>query len=453
MRRLTVATWVLPLAAGLVSPWNVGAQSPGHDLLVSSRATNSVKRYDGRTGTFIGDFVAPGAAGLGATQELLWAPNGNLIVSGYLNDAVLEFHGKTGAFVGAYTSGYTLREPTKMTWGPDGDLYVSQWAGATTVVRFDGATGAFVEEVTGALDRPMQQAWDDEGTLYVTSFGSKDVRRFGSGSMAGEVFTSGWDLAGPVNLWFDDAGSLLVVDWQGGTVERFDASTGAYHSQFIGGLRNPEGWTYGPDGRLYVADWTGQRVNAYDAQSGELLEVFASGGGLGDPNSVLFLERFPDFSVTVSQTSLTVASGESGQVQVSIAPDRDIPFDGIVELGCGALHPTATCTFSPPSLTPGGSTVTATLTISAAASAGVGGSLLVAILMTGVAAAGVRGRIRHRWARAALVLLVPMLVTCGGGDPARIENQTVTRSISIHGTSGDLLHSVPLSLTLVGVAP
>lgn len=455
MLRIVRTSLLLLTLPGLISPPPSVAQSPGYDLLVSSRATNSVKRYDGMSGEYLGDFVEPGAGGLGATQEVLLAPNGNLIVSGRANNAILEFHPKTGAYVGAYTTGYTLRDPTKMTWGPDGDLYVSQWAGSNTVARFDGATGQFVEEVTPSLDRPMQHAWDDEGTLYVAIFGSKEVRRFASGATAGEVFTSGWALQGPVNLWFDAAGSLNVVDWPAGRVERFEASTGNYDSPYIQGMTNPEGWAYGPDGRLYIADWTAQRVNAYDPETGGFLETFASGGGVGDPNSILFIERFPDFRVEISQSSLTVASGGSGQVQISITPDRDLPFDDAVELSCSALHPGATCTFDPPSVTPGESPATAVLAISAASSAGASSaSLLAALLMAGMVAAAVRSAWRHIIDRAAIVLLAPFLLSCGGdGAPTRIEDQTVTRSVAVQATSGDVTHSASLSLTLTGVTP
>ena len=404
MLRMPRTPWILVALAWVAWPPGAAAQSPGYDLLVSSRATNSVKRYDGVTGEYVGDFVAAAAGGLGATQEVLFAPNGNLIVSGRANNAILEFHPKTGAYLGAYTSGYTLRDPTKMTWGPEGDLYVSQWAGSNTVARFDGATGQFVEEVTPSLDRPMQPAWDDEGTLYVAIFGSREVRRFGPGSTAGQTFTTGLALQGPVNLWFDEAGFLNVVDWTGGSVERFDASTGEYDGRYIQGMTNPEGWAYGPDGRLYVADWTAQRVNAYDPETGELLETFATGGGLGDPNSILFVERFPDFGVEISQPSLTLAAGASGQIQVSITPDRDIPFDEAVTLGCSSLHTAATCTFDPPSVIPGEDAATSVLTISATASAGSsGGSPLAVLLMVGLGAAALRRRWRLPISRVAVV--------------------------------------------------
>ena len=462
-------TWgviaVLILGWGTWDAAPSAAQSPGFDLLVSSRATNSVKRYDGVTGDYVGDFIAAGAGGLGATQEVLVAPNGNLIVSGRRSSAILEFHPKTGAFIGPYTSGYTLRDPTKMSWGPDGDLYVSQWAGSNTVARFDGESGSFIEEVTPSLDRPMQAAWDGEGALYVAVFGTGEVLRYDPLAGAGSPFTTGLTLQGPVNLWFEPSGTLTVVDWTGGTLERFDGATGEYRGRYVEGLSNPEGLAIGPDGRLYVADWTGQRVNAYDPDSGEFLETFASGGGLGDPNSILFIERFADFTIDASASALSVASGGSGEVMVSVAPDRDLPFDQPIQLSCQGLHDTASCAFDPPVLTPSDTAAASLLTISATA-AGDGPALfllplllLLALLGAAWRATSAQGPSRARAPRVrprvALVFsFFWLFASCGDdGGPIGPGNDTETRSVAIQATSGDITHSTNLSLTLTGVSP
>jgi len=99
---------------------------PRYDLLVSSRATSSVKRYDGETGAFLGDFIAPGAGGLSLTQEVRIGPDGSVFVTGRGNSTVLRFDRRTGTFLGPVTSGYPLDQPTKMTIA-EGRIYVSQW--------------------------------------------------------------------------------------------------------------------------------------------------------------------------------------------------------------------------------------------------------------------------------------------------------------------------------------
>ena len=57
----------------LAADEHVLSQSGRYDLLVSSRSTNSVKRYDGETGAYLGDFILPQAGGLNSLNlgELL----------------------------------------------------------------------------------------------------------------------------------------------------------------------------------------------------------------------------------------------------------------------------------------------------------------------------------------------------------------------------------------------
>ncbi|MEN8144459.1 MAG: NHL repeat-containing protein [Gemmatimonadota bacterium] len=274
---------------GLASGQETHADSDRPDLFVSSRNTNSVKRFDGATGEYLGDFVAPGSGGLSATQEVAFGPDGNLYVSGRGNPQILRFDGESGEFLGPFTSGYDLDEPTKMTFGPDGKLYVSQWGkNKRTVARFNAVTGVYVDEVTPALQEGMAHAWSEDGTLYVASYGSKDVRRFGPGAENLGVFTQGSELASAVNLWFGEDGDLFVLDWERGRVARFDGSDGSYEGVFIDGLEKAEGVTLGHDGALYICDWQKNQIHRYDAKTGEHLGIFASGGEMKQPNGLVF---------------------------------------------------------------------------------------------------------------------------------------------------------------------
>ena len=278
------------LCLGVGAATRVGAQSATPDLFVSSRNNSSVKRFDGRTGAFLGDFVPSGAGGLEATQEVAFGPDGNLYVSGRGNAHILEFDGHTGEFLGDFTSGYDLDNPTKMTFGPDGMLYVSQWGEQkSAVARFDARTGVFVDEATDiALQEGMAHVWDDEGRMYVASYTSKDVKRFDADGRLIDVFVGPEHLSSAVNLWFGDGGDLFVVDWEAGKVLRYDGSTGAYKGVFISGMTRSEGVTLGQDGVLYICDWQENVIHRYDATTGEHLGIFAEGGGMLQPNGVVF---------------------------------------------------------------------------------------------------------------------------------------------------------------------
>lgn len=277
------------------------------DLLISSRGTDAIARYSGSDGTFIDLSISEGEGDLSAPQEMLLLDNGSLIVTGRFNEAILRFNLESGEYLGPFTSGYTLSEPTKTTFGPDGNLYVSQWGGQMNkVARFDGTTGAFIDEFTSTdLNFAMGHAWDEEGRLYVVNFGSRDVRRFDTDGSFIDVFASG-NLSGPVNLWFsDDYATLYVQDWTNGTVKRFNGETGAFIDVFISGLVRTEGFAYGADGLLYVADWAANVVNRYDAETGEFVDTFIDGDGVfTNPNSLFFLPLSVDSENAVPERSL-----------------------------------------------------------------------------------------------------------------------------------------------------
>lgn len=306
------------LSATLLAP-RAAAAIP--DLFVSSSLTHSVKRFDGATGTFLGNFILRRAGGLDNTQECIFGPDGHAYVVGFGNGAVLKFHGATGESLGAFTSGFTLSGPTKATYGPDGDLYVSQWGGTRRVVKFDAISGVFHGSVTNvAVTNGMGQAWDPAGNLYLAYWGTDGtdggVLRFDpAGNLLGSAVDPG-HLLGPVNVWFDDAGDLLVQDWTQGSFERFDAG-GQWKSTFVSGLTRTEGWTWGPDGKFYPCDWQLNTVNRYEAD-GAFDLVFASGANMSNPNDVTFGLEHP----VAAPTPLPL--GASGTVPAAFPnPFRD----------------------------------------------------------------------------------------------------------------------------------
>lgn len=262
-----------------------------YDLYVSSRNTNAVVRFNGQTGANLGNFVAPGAGGLSATQEVAFGYDGHLYVSGRGNTAILKFHKDTGAFLGKFTSGYALDNPTKMTFGPDSMLYVSQWGQTKSkVARFDGRTGAFVGEATSIdIIQGMGHTWDADGNLYVASFGSRNVQKFApAGNSMGDFTDPFVEVTGIVNVWFGDDGYLYAADWEFGGIRRFDGQTGAYKDNFITGMSRTEGFTFGPDSLLYLCDWKDNVIVQYNPETGARIKTFTSPQGVLQPNSLTF---------------------------------------------------------------------------------------------------------------------------------------------------------------------
>jgi sugar lactone lactonase YvrE len=289
VRRFRRDCRVLAVVFALCVVCGEAASQTSVELFVSSRNSNSVKRFDGMTGAYLGDFVATGSGGLSMTQEVRFGPDGSLYVSGRGDTSLLRYDGVTGEFLGNATKGYKLDNPTKMTFGPDGNVYVSQWgAQRNKVARFNAASGAFIDECTSTgLNEGSGHAWDADGNLYVACYGTHDVRKFDSTGAFLGVFTASGHLSGPVNLWFGHGGDLFVLDWALGSVLRFDGTTGAFQSVFLIGLQNAEGFAFGPDGLLYICDWTANNVKRFDS-TGSYLGVFTIGGNLLAPNSLVF---------------------------------------------------------------------------------------------------------------------------------------------------------------------
>jgi len=281
---------------------NIISQTTDYEMLVSSRNTHSVKRYNLQTGTYINDFISSGSGGLNTTQDIKTGPGGNILVSGRGNSAVLMYDKFSGSFINSFTNGYALDNPTKITFGPDGNLYVSQWGTANQkVVRFNGTTGNFVSEFTQSLNLPLGHTWDSEGNLYVACYGSRDVRKFDTSGNFISIFTESGYLQGPANLWFDNNENLFVVDWITGSVVQFNASSGAFIRIFVSGLQNAEGYSFGPDSNLYICDWSQNNIKKY-APNGSFLGIFTNQGNLLAPNSILIRETSP---IGIDEESIT----------------------------------------------------------------------------------------------------------------------------------------------------
>ena len=186
------------------------AQTVNAALLVANSKENSIFIFDETTGTVLGDFTTPGNGGLRAPDGLTFGPDGNLYVSmggsnelsllapDYPTDSAVLRFSPTGEFLGVAASGNGLSRPYGNAFGPDGNLYVSSFR-TNQILRFDGKTGAFIDVF----------ASDNNG-----GFGSLN------------------SLNGPNGLLFAPDGSLYVTTE--GTVNNPDGTLGfAYKSQVL----------------------------------------------------------------------------------------------------------------------------------------------------------------------------------------------------------------------------
>jgi streptogramin lyase len=285
-------------------------------FLVSSINTGQVLAYDSTTGAFNGVFVGAGSGGLSAPYELVFGPNGNLYV-GAPGVGVLEFNGTTGAFIAnlvpAGTAG--LNYPYGLTFGPNGNLFVaSRGSGPNQfgqILEFDGTTGVpigngvFVQGSSDGLHDPTDLTFGPNGNLFVVDSQTANVLEYNgtTGAFVTTFVTAGsGGLNTALGLTFGPNGNLFVTNNASGAsftgqVLEYNGTTGAFVTDFVsagsGGLNGPAGLVFGPNGNLFVTSYdgrTGGGVLEYDGTTGTFVRDFVTGGsgGLNDPLGVAF---------------------------------------------------------------------------------------------------------------------------------------------------------------------
>ena len=287
----------------LVAPDSDGPDNPSGLQLwntlmyISSSATDSVRRYNAfRDGAFVDDFVESGA--LFRPLSMVRGPDGDIYV-GSLGNSVLRFDGATGAFLDVFVSPGSggLIGPFGMGFGPDGNLYVGSRSNHS-VLRYDRNSGdfidAFVPTGSGGLAHPTAILFDAQGRLYVASESTDSVLRYdGQTGAFIDVFVSSGSggLGTPAGMTFGADGNLYVCSRGDDSVKRY-AADGGFVDTFVssgsGGLSNPYALVFGPDGNLFVASLATNNVLKYEGDTGAFIEVFASSDLFNQPTALLF---------------------------------------------------------------------------------------------------------------------------------------------------------------------
>ncbi|MEZ6059075.1 MAG: cadherin-like domain-containing protein [Planctomycetaceae bacterium] len=271
-----------------------------NDLIVASAflTGEGLYRYAGSDGSFSQFFSG---AELTNAYAVVIGPDGLLYAAGHGSDNVVRYNAATGAFVDTFVAAGSggLDRAAGLAFGADGNLYVSSQF-TDEVLKYDGTTGTFlgtfVTAGSGGVDAPTALQFRSDGYLYVSSYNTDAILRYDADTGAFVdtfVATASGGLNGPGDFAFGPDGNLYVSGTNS-VIKRFDGSTGAFIDDFVavgsGGLGESIGLEFGPDGNLYVSNFTQDEILVFDGSTGTLIGDYVSTGtgGLDGPTSLVF---------------------------------------------------------------------------------------------------------------------------------------------------------------------
>jgi DNA-binding beta-propeller fold protein YncE len=231
----------------------------------------------------------------------------NLYVASFGSNQVLKYSGTDGAPLGAFVTAGSggLIQPLGLVFSPwTGELLVGSSA-TGQVLKYDGNTGAS-RGLFGAATTPRGLSYGPGLNLLVAQDGSNKIQKFETyvGTDLGTLVTGAFAESAVVSPF---SGNLLVSDFNASQILQFNANTGAPLGVFAsgGGLISPFSIVFSPwTKNLLVASRETNQVLQYDGRTGAFLGIFASAnlslpfGLTFGPDSNLYVSNFGNNTVT-----------------------------------------------------------------------------------------------------------------------------------------------------------
>lgn len=149
-------------------------------LGMSSDKGGIVEKYNGSTGADLGTF----ATGMSIVSGVAFGPNGNLFVSDSFSNTIKQFD-RAGAFVNDFATSPTLNSGAGGLLFYRGFLVVSEAFGprntwGNSIVKFNPSTGASLGAFAGDshLHGPGGFAAGPDGNLYVANFAADNILKY-----------------------------------------------------------------------------------------------------------------------------------------------------------------------------------------------------------------------------------------------------------------------------------
>jgi sugar lactone lactonase YvrE len=187
---------------------------PDGNLYVTGRNSFNVIRYDSTTGQPLGRLNTSGAGALSWPEGLTIDVAGTVYVASAGNDLVQRYNEATGAYLGAVSS-TALASPKDVKIGLDGLLYVLS-SGNLRILRFTTG-GTYVDDYVpagsgGMTNNPTRMNFGPDGDLYVVGvYSNNQVYRFGTENEAVFAVSLSAPFAEPVTVNYATADGTAVA--------------------------------------------------------------------------------------------------------------------------------------------------------------------------------------------------------------------------------------------------
>ena len=220
----------------------LASQRASADILAASFGPNfadgSVPRFEDDGTALPGSGIPQFSGGIGLPGGVTVGPDGNIYVASLngLTGAgeILKYDGDTLAPLGLFGTmpfnppqemggDPVAPSPARLKFGPDGNLYVADMAGASVRI-FDGTTGELLPDTLNDFSGPTGLTFGPDGALYVGNFNTATIDRVLGNVKTTFVAQATSPMITPSSMLILSTGEMIVVDLIGNQLLKFDAS-------------------------------------------------------------------------------------------------------------------------------------------------------------------------------------------------------------------------------------
>lgn len=212
---------------------------PDGRILVTGFQNTAIKSYDGESGVYLGDFSSGYV--LDSPSKMSIGPDSLIYITqwGTTQNKVVRFD-LDGIFVDEFTA---VGVPNGLghIWDENGDFYIAQYGngGNGIIHRFgpDGQDkGTFIN--SAIIQGPTNIWWGPEGDMYITDWTIGNAVRYSATGIYKGVWATG--MVNPEGVTTLPNGDILIGDWGVDAVHRFDSlGTKLGFFNTAGGLADP----------------------------------------------------------------------------------------------------------------------------------------------------------------------------------------------------------------------